>query len=326
MDGGSSCEIIYESCFEKLNPTIKATKVDFKTPLVRFSGERSWSIGRTVMQRMGIVVSTIHGAIKFHTKKGIGIVLLTYEANQGKKMAKRILPQVRKGSSVTSTLSKKLSWTTKELTKARILQKAKHQTWVANTVMVKKSDGGWRICVDFTDINKMPTRVTTKSKWQKKMKTKQPSKQEKESSATKRCRFISKMQGQHTKGSKAAISRLNYKQSHKLKFQNKARGLAGLPLTRQVVFQIDLIPGAAPVARAPYRLAPPEMKELSKQLKELSDKGFISPTSSPWGAPVLFVKKKDGSFRMCIDYQELNKLTVKNRYPLSRIDDLFDQL
>ncbi|GJW86837.1 hypothetical protein Tco_0162177 [Tanacetum coccineum] len=103
-------------------------------------------------------------------------------------------------------------------------------------------------------------------------------------------------------------------------------GLPGLPPTRQVEFQIDLIPGVAPVARAPYRLAPSEMKELSEQLKELSDKGFIRPSSSPWGAPVLFVKKKDGSFRMCIDYRELNKLTVKNRYPLPRIDDLFDQL
>ncbi|GJU10813.1 putative reverse transcriptase domain-containing protein [Tanacetum coccineum] len=102
--------------------------------------------------------------------------------------------------------------------------------------------------------------------------------------------------------------------------------LPGLPPTRQVEFQIDLIPGAAPVARAPYRLAPSEMKELSEQLKELSCKGFIRPSSSPWGAPVLFVKKKDGSFRMCIDYRELNKLTVKNRYPLPRIDDLFDQL
>ncbi|GKB56158.1 putative reverse transcriptase domain-containing protein [Tanacetum coccineum] len=102
--------------------------------------------------------------------------------------------------------------------------------------------------------------------------------------------------------------------------------LPGLPPTRQVEFQIDLVPGAAPVARAPYRLAPSEMKELSEQLQELSDKGFIRPSSSPWGAPVLFVKKKDGSFRMCIDYQELNKLTVKNRYPLPRIDDLFDQL
>ncbi|GJR42846.1 putative reverse transcriptase domain-containing protein [Tanacetum coccineum] len=102
--------------------------------------------------------------------------------------------------------------------------------------------------------------------------------------------------------------------------------LSGLPPTRQVEFQIDLVPGAAPVARAPYRLAPSKMKELSEQLKELSDKGFIRPSSSPWGAPVLFVKKKDGSFRMCIDYRELNKLTVKNRYPLPRIDDLFDQL
>ncbi|GJQ97434.1 putative reverse transcriptase domain-containing protein [Tanacetum coccineum] len=102
--------------------------------------------------------------------------------------------------------------------------------------------------------------------------------------------------------------------------------LPGLPPARPVEFQIDLIPGAAPVARAPYRLAPSEMKELSEQLQELSDKGFIRPSSSPWGAPVLFVKKKDGSFRMCIDYRELNKLTVKNRYPLPRIDDLFDQL
>nr|GEU57057.1 putative reverse transcriptase domain-containing protein [Tanacetum cinerariifolium] len=100
---------------------------------------------------------------------------------------------------------------------------------------------------------------------------------------------------------------------------------SGLPPTRPVEFQIDLVPGAAPVAWAPYRLAPSEMKELSKQLKELSDKGFIRPSSSPSGAPVLFVKK-DGSFRMCIDYQELNKLTVKNRYPLLRIDDLFDKL
>nr|GEZ46509.1 putative reverse transcriptase domain-containing protein [Tanacetum cinerariifolium] len=102
--------------------------------------------------------------------------------------------------------------------------------------------------------------------------------------------------------------------------------LPGLLLPRQVEFRIDLIPGATPVARAPYRLAPSELKELSEQLKELSEKGFIRPNSSPWGAPVLFVKKKDGSFRMCIDYRELNKLTIKNKYPLQRIYDLFDQL
>ncbi|GKA66064.1 putative reverse transcriptase domain-containing protein [Tanacetum coccineum] len=101
--------------------------------------------------------------------------------------------------------------------------------------------------------------------------------------------------------------------------------LPGIPPTRQVEFQIDLMHGAAPVARAPFRLALSKMKEFSDQLKELSDKGFIRPSSSPWGAPVLFVKKKDGSFQMCIDYRELNKLTMKNRYPLPKIDDLFDQ-
>ncbi|GJX29383.1 putative reverse transcriptase domain-containing protein [Tanacetum coccineum] len=102
--------------------------------------------------------------------------------------------------------------------------------------------------------------------------------------------------------------------------------LSGLPPIREIEFRIELIPGATPVAKSPYRLAHSELKELSGQLKELHDKGFIRPSSSPWGAPVLFVKKKDGSFRMCIDYRELNKLTVKNRYPLPRIDDLFDQL
>ncbi|GJY33098.1 hypothetical protein Tco_0417567 [Tanacetum coccineum] len=87
--------------------------------------------------------------------------------------------------------------------------------------------------------------------------------------------------------------------------------------------------GAVLVARAPYRLAPSEMQEPMKKCPiqfKIADRGFIQPSTSPWGAPVLFVKKKDGSFRMCIDYRELNKLTVKNRYPLPRIDDLFDQL
>ncbi|GJW48118.1 putative reverse transcriptase domain-containing protein [Tanacetum coccineum] len=102
--------------------------------------------------------------------------------------------------------------------------------------------------------------------------------------------------------------------------------LSGLPPIREIEFRIELTPGSTPVAKSPHRLAPSELEELSGQLKELQDKCFIRPSSSPWGAPVLFVKKKDGSFRMCIDYRELNKLTVKNRYPLPRIDDLFDQL
>ncbi|GJR84882.1 putative reverse transcriptase domain-containing protein [Tanacetum coccineum] len=98
-----------------------------------------------------------------------------------------------------------------------------------------------------------------------------------------------------------------------------------LPI-QEIKFRIELTPGATPVAKSPYRLAPSELEELSGQLKELQNKGFIRPSSSPWGAPVLFVKKKDGSFRMCTDYRKLNKLTVKNRYPLPRIDDIFDQL
>ncbi|KAI3822129.1 hypothetical protein L1987_09710 [Smallanthus sonchifolius] len=102
--------------------------------------------------------------------------------------------------------------------------------------------------------------------------------------------------------------------------------LLGIPPDKEIEFRIDLVPDAQPVAKAPYRLAPVEMKELMTQLDELLEKGFIQPSISPWGAPVLFVKKKDGSMRMCIDYRELNKCTVKNKYPLPRIDDLFDQL
>ncbi|GJU98476.1 putative reverse transcriptase domain-containing protein, partial [Tanacetum coccineum] len=102
--------------------------------------------------------------------------------------------------------------------------------------------------------------------------------------------------------------------------------LLGLSPVREIKFWIELIPSATPVAKSPYDLAPSKLEELSGQLKELQDKGFIRPSSTPWGAPILFMKKKYGSFRMCIDYRELNKLIVKNCYPLPRIDDLFDQL
>uniref|UniRef100_A0A2N9H2J6 Integrase catalytic domain-containing protein n=1 Tax=Fagus sylvatica TaxID=28930 RepID=A0A2N9H2J6_FAGSY len=102
--------------------------------------------------------------------------------------------------------------------------------------------------------------------------------------------------------------------------------LPGLPPDREIEFSIDLLPGSGPISKAPYRMAPAELKELKEQLQELLDKGFIRPSVSPWGAPVLFVKKKDGSMRLCIDYREINRVTVRNKYPLPRIDDLFDQL
>ena len=102
--------------------------------------------------------------------------------------------------------------------------------------------------------------------------------------------------------------------------------LPGLPPEREIEFTIELIPGTAPVSKAPYRLAPAELKELKTQLQELVDKGFVRPSHSPWGAPVLFVKKKDGTLRLCIDYWELNKVTIKNKYPLPCIDDFFGQL
>ncbi|GJT49943.1 putative nucleotidyltransferase, ribonuclease H [Tanacetum coccineum] len=90
----------------------------------------------------------------------------------------------------------------------------------------------------------------------------------------------------------------------------------GIPPIRDVEFNIELIPGAEPISKAPYRMAPIELKELKDQLQELLERGFIRPSVSPWGAPVLFVKKKDGSMRLCIDYRELNKITIRNRYPL----------
>lgn len=102
--------------------------------------------------------------------------------------------------------------------------------------------------------------------------------------------------------------------------------LPGMPPDREVEFVIDLLPGTAPISKRPYRMAVEELKELKKQLTELQEAGYIRPSSSPWGAPVLFVQKKDGSQRMCVDYRSLNDVTVKNKYPLPRIEDLFDQM
>ena len=102
--------------------------------------------------------------------------------------------------------------------------------------------------------------------------------------------------------------------------------LPGLPPRRVVDFGIELHPGTSPISRTLHRMAPVELQELRVQLQELLDKGFIRPSTSPWGASVLFAKKKDKTLRLCIDYRHLNRVTIKNRYPLPRIDDLFDQL
>ena len=102
--------------------------------------------------------------------------------------------------------------------------------------------------------------------------------------------------------------------------------LPGIPLEREVNLSIEIVSGTAPVSRAPYSMASAELKELKVRLQELLDKGFVRPSVSPWGAPVLFVKKKDGTLLTCINYRKINKVTVKNNYPLSRIEDLFDQL
>ena len=101
--------------------------------------------------------------------------------------------------------------------------------------------------------------------------------------------------------------------------------LPGMPPERDIDFCIDLEPGTRPISIPPYKMAPADLRELA-QLQELLGKGFIRPSASPWGDHILFVKKKDGSFRMCIDYKQLNKVTIKNKYPIPRIDDLFDQL
>ena len=104
------------------------------------------------------------------------------------------------------------------------------------------------------------------------------------------------------------------------------KDLSGIPPEREIEFGIDLLPDIQPISIPPYRMAPAELKELKEQLKDLHEKAFIRPIISPWGATLLVVRKKDGSLRMCIDYRQLNKVTVKNRYSLPRIDDLFDQL
>jgi hypothetical protein len=102
--------------------------------------------------------------------------------------------------------------------------------------------------------------------------------------------------------------------------------LSSIQPDHDIEFIIELLPETAPIAKHPYRMGVDELEELKKQIKELRDKCFIRPSSSPWGAPVIFVDKKYDTQRMCVDYRSLNEVTIKNKYPLPRIDDLFDQL
>jgi hypothetical protein len=102
--------------------------------------------------------------------------------------------------------------------------------------------------------------------------------------------------------------------------------LPGMPPDRDIEFSIELIPGTAPISKRPYRMDVKDLAKLKKQIEELLSKGFIRPSSSPWGAPTLFIDKKDGSMRLCINYRSLNEVTIMNKYPLPRIEDLFDQM
>ena len=99
-----------------------------------------------------------------------------------------------------------------------------------------------------------------------------------------------------------------------------------MPPERDIDHEIELVPGASPIAKSPYKMSVPEAIELKEQLRQLLEQGFIRPSVSPWGAPVLFQKKKDGTLRLCIDYRGLNQLTIKNKYPIPRIDELLDHL
>jgi hypothetical protein len=102
--------------------------------------------------------------------------------------------------------------------------------------------------------------------------------------------------------------------------------LPGMPPERAIEFKIELQPGTAPISKAPYKMSPVELKELKIQLQGLLDKGYIHPSISPWGCSVLFVEKKDKELCLCVDYCPLNAVTIENKYPLPRIDTLFDQL
>jgi hypothetical protein len=109
-------------------------------------------------------------------------------------------------------------------------------------------------------------------------------------------------------------------------FEDVFGGILGFTPKRDIDFSIDLMPGDAPMSNTPYRMSTPKLKELQMQLEELFNKGYIHPSVSPWGAPIIFVKNKCGTLRLCIDFRQLNKVTIKKNYPFPRINDLFDKL
>jgi hypothetical protein len=132
-------------------------------------------------------------------------------------------------------------------------------------------------------------------------------------------------------GSGGSVQQLDGKALEEIRVVNEypdvfPEELLGMPPDRDVEFVINLLPGTAPISKRPYRMSSTQLIELKKQIKEVLEKGFILPSSSPWGAPVIFVEKKDGTQRMCVDYRLLNEVTIKNQYPLLRIEDLFDQM
>jgi hypothetical protein len=130
---------------------------------------------------------------------------------------------------------------------------------------------------------------------------------------------------------RAKINQLDASQGSEVPVVNKfpdvfPKKLPGMPPDRDIEFVIELKPGTTPIYKTPFRMTTPKLAELKEHIRELLEKGFICPSSSPWGAPVIFVPKKDGTQRLCVNYRALNEVTIKNKYPLPRIDDLFDQL
>jgi hypothetical protein len=130
---------------------------------------------------------------------------------------------------------------------------------------------------------------------------------------------------------RAKLNQLDASQGSEVSVVNKfpdvfPKELPGMPLDRDIEFVIELKPRTATIYKTPFRMTTPELAELKEHIRELLEKLFICPSSSPWGAQVIFVPKKDGTKRLCVDYRALNEVTIKNKYPLPRIDDLFDQL